>query len=1501
MMAHAINHSVLLQSQPEALVIYLRELLKYHEELDISIFLFSAVEAESLPPTIFSTWLTISTSISTLLRAFKQDFSIYIRYSAIKRFKKLVRHRNWEQVWNGIGGTAGILQLLSKFSVAEVQTFISSLPRQLNSSENAEQRVKITELLQGLLPSLYPNSSFKTSDERPLTNTYSKLVPGCTSKFVDAVLKKEKSPLLQYNNRSGIQTNHYELLRRYCLDIINQVPGYPIHINGYLGALFTTSPPLPSHKRGFSESMLFSLDVLRKLVARSDLQIPGTTILPSIICPLVQRARKKHLPWSDIEEIMDLSIKYLDTHPEEKSHLSFKASSFLYFSIIFWVMCNESQRQKFEARLISVLRHAPYDRHSILREGRIVLYNAPRSLRYRLLCIFFLNGQHVMDDINTPEGLVDGEGWPCELFLELKRHEAIELLKRLKLVNSTDEFVRKAESKDSTILSSQSSQKPSPYTSSDLLLLFLKQGKPGSLERSTLFVNRQKEKAVRSRDQEDRAFCAKSALLHAIASGSITLYSETLLWSRRWVRDPLTAKIVFSNGNINAKEAISLLSGIPNTLDGYQHLTLSDVSNKMIEANKVMFTLFETVCLALKEPFFQLWDWDGYLQLPYQVIKQRIGRFEEVQTTFQKPGGQEIYNKFWSDTLDLILRIERICLEPGYEALSRKNPSITGLTMTKISPASFRFIDDLARGRDAIWRQFRISQQPAVTVLPPCLPKGLPIQCLTRWADLAVEDATGLTPFIHSRAMSIVFQNLENALIPVAKDKETRSAITSFIDSFEYALKIYVLQGPLSEKENRFSHAWTHSLKKLSYRMTPDEAHRTWKVIFQKALPKFDIPSMDHAQSNEYPEVPYDCNNVEWNPAEAFRPPQAVESRRLEPHTYLDCSISISSTSYHENAFFERPLQTTGFQPKTFDIWSTMRLSKREWRIPAVREGLLISSLLYIDSQTDDGSRLLSEPFPSRSTLRYPAIWLDMEFMELDGVGFTQAMSLFEDQRFLSTVPSTLLLKLALTAIEYSAKVTSKEPVAHGSNLDGKICNILSLLTRSDRPHLAIDLVLKILIEYPDASSWHRQILSDAFLKRLSAEQSQDMLQRFLSAIQNKMRERVNSSNTNNTTIPADSTPKSKAYVKITTIKYLAQLLNGALFVSPTFSVNILMELLHSSAQIDIRVAVVQSLLEMLDRCSIDFGKAIGDQIISALETLIPVAGDLDERRQLREEDWALAEMDQNLPEIFEKGALSLYDSIPPILELLIGNRYDDHWKVQKLRRLHLPILEQSIRTNQKWLEIFASKHGLDLKSLDLPLLPVKPKILKDFIRRFTVFVPASLLDLYHRFVLFNISPPEEIVALNKKLEAPEYRDLQETKHWLSMFGQAPFRHYYQPFELLSALFRIKCYGGPSTDPNCITISQVENLAYSQAQALIYYPDPSQFVLFVSPLKPYPVDPYLRSQSAKKLLQRIVTFINTLRTPAWQLNQTRNPDVLPDTLKYRICLAVSGYGEQRPC
>ena len=58
---------------------------------------------------------------------------------------------------------------------------------------------------------------------------------------------------------------------------------------------------------------------------------------------------------------------------------------------------------------------------------------------------------------------------------------------------------------------------------------------------STAEIDEIKKRSASCRDQAERSFFAKSAVFYAIASGSLRLYGEVVRWSRRYIRDPVSA------------------------------------------------------------------------------------------------------------------------------------------------------------------------------------------------------------------------------------------------------------------------------------------------------------------------------------------------------------------------------------------------------------------------------------------------------------------------------------------------------------------------------------------------------------------------------------------------------------------------------------------------------------------------------------------------------------------------------------------------------------------------------------------------------------------------------------------------------------------------------------------------------------------------------------------------------------------------------------------------
>ena len=273
------------------------------------------------------------------------------------------------------------------------------------------------------------------------------------------------------------------------------------------------------------------------------------------------------------------------------------------------------------------------------------------------------------------------------------------------------------------------------------------------------------------------------------------------------------------------------------------------------------------------------------------VVEARLAEAPKVQKALTL-SNDELYDTLWSDTLIMLIKVEKIGLQPGHEALNLNSASGPLCynhhgydALKRPHPSSYRFIDNLARARDQLWREVRPTLHPSASILASPWVRGIPIQCLSGPFDVASESAQGATPFISARATATVFLPLSVALSSVSEDPEIRAAIGYFIDSYEIALQIYVLQGSSREESSeRAVHAWMHALRALTdERLTQEEALRKWRAHFSKFLPSFNPPITDPDHEAEwYPMLPTDIDpqeNTEWDPT--LHQPRKVEPRSL--------------------------------------------------------------------------------------------------------------------------------------------------------------------------------------------------------------------------------------------------------------------------------------------------------------------------------------------------------------------------------------------------------------------------------------------------------------------------------------------------------------------------------------------------------------------------------------------------------------------------------------------
>ncbi len=784
---------------------------------------------------------------------------------------------------------------------------------------------------------------------------------------------------------------------------------------------------------------------------------------------------------------------------------------------------------------------------------------------------------------------------------------------------------------------------------------------------------------------------------------------------------------------------------------------------------------------------------------------------------------------------------------------------------------------------------------PAVAALQPPWPRGLPIQCLMGSVNIVVESAFTQTPFLANRAAEIVMTDPAVALVNVTNDKEMKRAIGQFIDSFDIALAIYVMQCPPGyERDSRVHAAWSHATNALSHgRLSENEAELFWREIFKRAIPEVELPISEISGikiNEEYPVIPTDIDPrepSEWNPV-ALKTP-GVDSREL-PVTVLDCMIAAPRrfewSTRHDFRVPGPKTQAIVSPP----IWSPLRLEIFRKMPKPVQEGMIATALLVESSIIEGSSRVLASPFPSESNVRYPSLFLDHDFLlSRDALYSPADLPLFH---FIKMVPATLLLELTTSAFNALSKTPSDPKKL--MLIERTAYMRLILLSKSDRPHLASELIVRTVIDRPEASSWHRRLLSKRFVRSLSAVQAQGVVSLFASSILEKLQHKATSSS--NQQQSEGSYTSSDNHVKVTTVKFLAQTLDDADFIPPGLSVDILSKLLKTASHVDVRVAALESMLSRLDRCADDSSNALIERLMSALETVIPTLGSLNERQPMQEVDWTEAENTGKFPEVYDGGGR--LQAFPPMLNVILSaiashGISSDTLRTGLIQRIVLPVIEKSKEQSARWVKMFTLKHMPAGQSINVPSLPVRPGILVYLIEKCPTEVPKHVIDLYQQFFLTNISPSAELIQLNDNVNSDtKLRESNEGRFWLSLYGQESGIPTSPVVSILTQQW--KC----SVVSDGFQISDIQAIVFEQAEALLRLADESfrHWNHFMSALWP-PVVGYRSEQdiqawlaNAKPVVLRIIKRIDALRTPEWQRDRNRRPAVLPPTFGLRLWL-----------
>ncbi|GKT65434.1 DNA-binding protein HEXBP [Colletotrichum tofieldiae] len=1464
--------------------------------------LHDAVVQGSIPHGIFSIWMPIANDAQSIIQALRQSDSRFERHIAIRAFLKAMRSlETMNPVWNDAGGAGGVAAIMNNLSVDEIKVLCNGLAKTASLPRGqSERHHRLTELMRIL--GADASQSKDNPDTRPLLRYYKRILPACSTKRVAE--HEETTPEWTSRQRSILLRTHPAIYEtKFLKTIFSNKDSKSMEIDE------DTWSNLINNNFGFGKVLL-----LRFLESGDELPVTPDAFMHTLAQPLTRRLRRRRpatepdLPF----EILELLTRLVHRHSALAELLSESLTGVIFYVVKFWEK-SRSGRPQVEQHLIKLIKLVPDTRFK--SADRIVpfLRAVSPAISYRLFQLLIQNLKYYGFHIDCTSRETDGSftklkgPWPASLFTTtfgIKDREAsFRLFQRLMALIPDGSFLGPSNEAEISIL--EHCRDPE-FNRGDLevlqiLLMRTSTTTPGHGQDVAGIIDtslqERKKKASSSRDWETRAFWAISALNMSIASGSLDVYAETLLWARRFNKDPNTVKEIYASGSLQTVEGRRLLSGISQT--AYATSQDFDAAVQVRSANKIMLQLLETASMALREPSFQKWDWDNVVALPAVVVKQRFRMVNDFQDA-RKLTDADIFDIVWQPSLELLVEAEKFLLRPGLQRLYPRD--LGGLLNAMDCPRNFdvresasKFVDCLAKARDELWHTYRSQEIPAVLALGEPWPRGLPVQCLFPGELTDLGGIDGM-PYIRSRIENVVFGNPEALLQEPQYDKDTLAAIGPCVDKYGFALKAYVNSAEAWNKQDLVRKAWRHAVDQLSgTRMTRAASLHFWAEQFKRndvVLPSDVRGEVPRRLEPTLPSVDDPKMPTEWHPYQEATA-RIVHDSSTIPATVLDQMLADASPWPRNPGLFDEVAWNNSIEVPSDDYGQFWDLSSLSWPISGKGTDAIVASLLLtLNTMVGSDNSILKQPFPSEADARYPALYLDQDFLETfdqDSFGFNT----LRISHVIRSGPPELLAQVVESVLLKVDSIEKSEPEEHPPI--HLFMTLMKLLASGDRPSLAFPFVRDVIINRPSHSSWHRELLNKGFFNTLPPIEAKSLLEMLSEGIQEKLDEQsARAKETREQS--SDLVSRPAPIVKVTTVKMLVKLLSDAPFLGVASALEILVGLLAKAQHIDIRVAIIETLFDNLEDETAS--SQVKLRIISLLDELaVPLAASLNELRPTTEADWNDAEADGRLPEV----AGHREQSAAPIryLFLHLDKRLcKDLNTKRKLAEMTAKLVEQSAKNNQRWTNLFLKKHGFSLSPGEtLPLSPVDPDMLKIFSKSPEYFNRSTFI-LLRALVLANIQPTPGIAAITKRVRCDcVLAGSNAGKHWLALYGRGKFTmSRYGCTDYLAVMHRNIISREVLEPSNRIKLDMLQQFAHEVARGLISGGDSSYTVALFKSMTSAMVDEKsleaLHQWKATTLpvLQNSFTHVIELRTPTWQRDPKRRPSELPSTFHLKVAM-----------
>jgi hypothetical protein len=415
--------------------------------------------------------------------------------------------------------------------------------------------------------------------------------------------------------------------------------------------------------------------------------------------------------------------------------------------------------------------------------------------------------------------------------------------------------------------------------------------------------------------------------------------------------------------------------------------------------------------------------------------------------------------------------------------------------------------------------------------------------------------------------------------------------------------------------------------------------------------------------------------------------------------------------------------------------------------------------------------------------------------------------------------------------------------------------------------------------------------LNLSWFRRLPAKVADACFGAFANAVLERIEENDKSKTRHKdlSVVKLEGSESSKAsFIKVTTIKMLAQLLQSTEFVGEDTSFSILSRLLQRASHIDVRSNALKGLLGMLDTSSQD----MLEKILTVLASVVPEAGILG--RELPSQ----GHEGEQEGSITTSGAYFIANDSSSLISAFIDHYLRCSINGDRLQtftaRVLLPALEHRMTQTAHWALEFLRKHEIDNVDFAIPLEPQDAGNILTLLEAESnriCFLPSSLLDKYVAYLLFKLAPPPAINELNMKLRNdPSLRSQRDVQTWLlfyrepaGLFGQT------STFDILTLLDK------PTKLSHDIGITpQIIQTHFLKLFTAVLWADAPTYTHLNRFLANLLNGTYLVkswwSAHGKPIIEAMIAYVDSVRTRDWDRNPLRQPAVLPNTFPWRLLL-----------